>query len=746
MRLSHTGGAGQGANCLLAKGEGFYYSDLWFGSGFLPRRTPFFIAKKKLMPLDAYSPCPCGSGKKFKWCCQPIHVEIDKAFQQEGAGQMEAALRTMEQVTTDHPANPEGWGRKAELLYNAGRVEDAENALQKAFDINPTYPFGFLLRGSFRRAEGEIPGALLLFRKAAEHYDPEAKSLLAQIYTLIFDCEMKLNHPVAARAASQLAMRYNSSDAELRQGLETVFGPKNPNLIPAAKQEYKYLPQAAAGSAERRAAWQAALPSASTGKLVDAARAFEKLTREDPSDAPAWYNLGLTQAWLGNSVAALESLDKYVALENDESRAAQAWTLAQVLCLGQGMEDFADTVEYSVTVQLQNQQGFVEILAKIDEEGLLQGVQVNQEQGVLTGALLEKPGPALTAELEARLAPKLGAYVALMGNILRLWNTSKESLDRTQRLLKERAGPAMGEGYPSRGPAKFFDVLSECLIFPRLTSEAELEPRLREHLEKFFEETWIHRPLKSLGQIAPIDAAGAPTTRKKLRGVVQFLQECAELTKFPYDFDRLRRKLNLLEGPVTPATETAAGPDFGAMGTPELASLAVESLADAQLDQAFVAALKLDARELAGKFAQALATRPPRADKPDRYPVFNHLVTLAVAQGDVTSALNHLNDGEKDDCEHNEGKRRNDYELRRGQILAKTGDVGQAGDVFDRLIARVPAELKVRGAAAEAMLSARQPGKALAYAEGGLAAARQQNHRDSEGYFMELAGAAKKLI
>ena len=33
--------------------------------------------------------------------------------------------------------------------------------------LNPHYPFGHYLRGSFRRAEGELPGALLLFRKAA---------------------------------------------------------------------------------------------------------------------------------------------------------------------------------------------------------------------------------------------------------------------------------------------------------------------------------------------------------------------------------------------------------------------------------------------------------------------------------------------------------------------------------------------------------------------------------------------------
>ena len=38
------------------------------------------------MALDQYDPCPCGSGKKFKWCCLPIHVEIDRAYRQEQEG------------------------------------------------------------------------------------------------------------------------------------------------------------------------------------------------------------------------------------------------------------------------------------------------------------------------------------------------------------------------------------------------------------------------------------------------------------------------------------------------------------------------------------------------------------------------------------------------------------------------------------------------------------------------------------
>src|SRR5262245_25996768 len=111
------------------------------------------------MPLDPYGSCPCGSGKKFKWCCQPIHVEIDRAFEQDAEGQHEAALRLMEQVVAQHPANPEAWGRRAQLLYQNDRVEEAEKSLDRALEVNPNYPFGHLLRGMFRHHEGETVGA-----------------------------------------------------------------------------------------------------------------------------------------------------------------------------------------------------------------------------------------------------------------------------------------------------------------------------------------------------------------------------------------------------------------------------------------------------------------------------------------------------------------------------------------------------------------------------------------------------------
>jgi hypothetical protein len=182
------------------------------------------------------------------------------------------------------------------------------------------------------------------------------------------------------------------------------------------------------------------------------------------------------------------------------------------------------------------------------------------------------------------------------------------------------------------------------------------------------------------------------------------------------------------------------------MGTAELAGLKVEGLTLEQLEQAYQAAQKLDAEELAAHFARALVARPPQPERADRFPWYSYLTQRALKEGKTDEALDLVNEGEKADCEHNEGRRRNDYELRRGQVHVKRREADAAEDVFRRLIEREPSNLRYRGAAAEAMLSLQQGARALRFAEEGLAAARQANDRDSEQYLMELAKAARKQV
>src|SRR5437660_12831296 len=103
------------------------------------------------------------------------------------------------------------------------------------------------------------------------------------------------------------------------------------------------------------------------------------------------------------------------------------------------------------------------------------------------------------------------------------------------------------------------------------TSEEEGAGRINEHVQRYFEETWIHKPLKSLNGVPPIDAAGHAVLRKKLRGLTQFLEDCAAGGAQAYEFERLRRKLGLIEGAVqeTAAPTKTASIDIDALGNAE---------------------------------------------------------------------------------------------------------------------------------------------------------------------------------
>ena len=364
----------------------------------------------------------------------------------------------------------------------------------------------------------------------------------------------------------------------------------------------------------------------------------------------------------------------------------------------------------------------------------------------MTGLLLQRP-QALTAEQLATQPRRLAGYLMLVGDVLRLWNVNGEAVKQAFAELQKRAGPALSDPQWREGPAQFHDILSDVSVYPlSATSQEDADQKRRQFAERFFEETWIHRRLRALQNNAPIDAAGHAVLRKKLLGVIAFLQSCAALTDFSYDFDRLRHKLTL-SGPqpqAGPPGQAAPMLDFAAMNVAELAALKGETLTDEQLDEAYHAARKLDAREVTRHFAGQLLARPAKEGHTDRYPLYAQLVQMDLEDKDFDAALDHVNEGEKDDCEHNEGRRRNEYELRRGQVQVKRGEVDQAQDVFERLIARAPDQLKFRGSAAEAMLSARQPARAARFAADGLAQARKQNDRDSEQYFQELSEAARK--
>src|SRR3990172_4643106 len=97
------------------------------------RRTPnrtefrleFSIHWCDKMAVDPYAPCPCGSGKKFKFCCSDLVGEIEKIHRMIEGDQPRAALRHAEQTLVKHPRRASLLDLKATLELTLGEIDAA---------------------------------------------------------------------------------------------------------------------------------------------------------------------------------------------------------------------------------------------------------------------------------------------------------------------------------------------------------------------------------------------------------------------------------------------------------------------------------------------------------------------------------------------------------------------------------------------------------------------------------------------
>ncbi len=697
---------------------------------------------------NPYDNCPCGSGKKFKWCCATYWDKIETGLEMYQQGQLENALKMMEMLVKEHGTAPQPWGYYAHILFREGKLEKAEEILEKAFAIDPNFAMGYLLKGLFRQSEGEVIGALLLYRKAAEAYPPEAHDQLAQVHEMIARNELILNRPVASAAALARAIHFSPGDEEAVAQYDGLFGSQS-RLPNCAIKKYSF----------RSTAQPAQLPE--TGRLSEVKKAYEDLTAKVPNDPAAWFNLGLVRSWLGDQGPALDAITKSLDLEFDDAHAEETAALAEVLKCAQGMEAECDYKEYRYYIQIRDPNAVLQLLQAWHAEGRVMGEQ-SDESGQNFGCMVVEPLPSLL-DTGTTMAKVMG-NLTINGGMIRLWSGNKDLAQTLAVEMRDRLNMAIEAPVEGSGPPQFGEIVQEAFAYPiRMSEFTEAEQKLKLYAENYFENVWIHCPMKVFGGASALDAGGSKLLRKRLLGVLKFLEDCVagsaprrsrgdESTPMEvYDFNRLRHKLGAeRQGPGTPPPEllAASAPpkkDFGAMSAADLAGLKADTLSGAEIDDAIRASLKLDARELAVAFAKAGIAKPADAAKPDRYTLFACLIASANAEGETATALQHAVAGAEYDAAHNGAKRANEFGLQKARLLAKSGQADAAVKEFQELIARNPDEAKFYIGATETMLSAKRGDDALKFAEAGLAKARHIGNRDLEGACLELSEAAKRL-
>ena len=92
------------------------------------------------MAVDPYAMCPCGSGKKLKFCCTDLVGEIEKIHRMIEGEQPRAALRHVEQTLASHPGRASLLDLKATLELSLDEIDAARETITKFVAANPDSP------------------------------------------------------------------------------------------------------------------------------------------------------------------------------------------------------------------------------------------------------------------------------------------------------------------------------------------------------------------------------------------------------------------------------------------------------------------------------------------------------------------------------------------------------------------------------------------------------------------------------
>ena len=130
-------------------------------------------------------PCPCGSGKKFKQCCEqtgaasnliapkqsvstnfnPQHA-LQTAMAQHQAGNLAQAEALYKQVLQTSPNQPDALHLLGLISKQKGDFKTAAQLMRKALTVNPSYVEAYVNLGATLQEQGDLTNAADCYRKA----------------------------------------------------------------------------------------------------------------------------------------------------------------------------------------------------------------------------------------------------------------------------------------------------------------------------------------------------------------------------------------------------------------------------------------------------------------------------------------------------------------------------------------------------------------------------------------------------
>lgn len=183
---------------------------------------------------ESYSPCPCASGKKFKFCCQKIFKDITFAMCAAQDGKLKEALKHIKIAEDKVGRTAEVVCREA-ICWSFSDLTKTQLLLVEALQINPNHPRANYVCGIDAKSANDFEQAISFYLTAIENYPVEDKFHLNETYNNLGTAFYELRKYKDAKEAWEKALVLLPSDRIVKENLvEFIYN--NPEVPKAIRE------------------------------------------------------------------------------------------------------------------------------------------------------------------------------------------------------------------------------------------------------------------------------------------------------------------------------------------------------------------------------------------------------------------------------------------------------------------------------------------------------------------------------
>lgn len=606
------------------------------------------------MALDAYEPCPCGSGKKLKFCCQNIVDEMERIQRLAEGNQPRVALQQLESLARKNPNNTWIDTTRALILLELNEATTARDVLRSLLEHHPDHEFAIvLLATSIFQAEG-LDAAKKSIHRAFQRGAKKFPSMVSGLAATMASILARRQQLMAAREHLGLALRL--APEERRQDLFVqLLEFDGDEGIPYPLRGTHLLPSID-GNEEQQKEIRKAQKYAAVGCWSTAADLFQQQTAARPDSAETWHSVGLCRAWDGDEAAAAEALHKAAQLYGDVATAVECETLAQLFDR-HTTKDVIDICTYEGRAESVSR-----LLSILDEQPRLLRVSLppsvaEEPNAPVAGyQVLDRPKLADVdlSKLTIDMLPRLQAHVSVYDAIpdsneppsLFLSGDRGAELDEARSVIDSAASgllhwrsdipqPAVTGSIPAEiQPLRWKWTLPEKT--PIRVSRSLKEQQWRQVIE----ETWPSAPLKALGGRSPRDAASDPSQKVPLTAAVYLLDAHCQQQGYELDVDAVLSRFGLSPLPPVDVDEETL---LSSQSVMQMHRLPINKLTDAQLNAIVNRALLTHHHRFLYHVLKAALARPACEQEADLPRVHRALIELCARHGRRAEAFDWIN-------------------------------------------------------------------------------------------------------